>query len=99
MGLGGRVDHLPAQLSGGERQRAALARALIGRPGLVLADEPTGSLDGRTAREVADLLLELHRSEGSILVAVTHSAELAARFRRRAELAGGKLVEAGGSGA
>ena len=93
VGLTGRAAHLPAQLSGGERQRAAIARALVGRPPLVLADEPTGNLDAKTAAEVGDLLVDLHRAEGSILVAVTHSAALADRFPRKAELVGGRLRE------
>jgi lipoprotein-releasing system ATP-binding protein len=91
--LGHRSGHFPAALSGGERQRAALARALVGKPALVLADEPTGNLDRKSAGEVGDLLLELQKEEGIILVLATHSAELASRFSRRAELVGGKLVE------
>jgi len=95
VGLGERLDHLPAELSGGERQRAALARALLGRPALVLADEPTGNLDRRSAAEVGTLLLDLEAEERSILVVVTHSVELAARFPRRMELDGGKLENLG----
>jgi lipoprotein-releasing system ATP-binding protein len=91
VGLSARADHRPAELSGGERQRVAIARALIQRPPLLLADEPTGNLDRRTADAVAELLLELQREEGSIMALVTHSAELAQRFPRRAELIEGGL--------
>jgi len=93
VGLGHRVDHRPAELSGGERQRTAVARALIHKPGYLLCDEPTGSLDGTRAKEVADLLFELHAEEGNILIGVTHSLELAARFARRFELQEGTCVE------
>ncbi len=93
VGLGARVDHRPAQLSGGERQRAAIVRAVINRPSLVLCDEPTGNLDGETAGSVADLLLELHGDEESALVVVTHSLELAARLPRRVELRAGLIGE------
>jgi len=93
VGLGARVDHRPAQLSGGERQRAAIVRAVINRPSLLLCDEPTGNLDGETARSVADLLLELHGDEESALVVVTHSLELAARLPRRVELRAGLIGE------
>ena len=84
VGLAERLDHRPAELSGGEAQRVAVARALVQRPRLVLCDEPTGNLDPATARSVAELLFELHGSMRSILIVVTHSLELAARFRRRA---------------
>ena len=93
VGLDHRLSHRPAELSGGERQRVAVARALINRPTLLLCDEPTGSLDQATADTVADLLLELHASEGNILVVVTHSLELAGRFERRFELEEGQCVE------
>ncbi len=86
VGLTHRLDHFPAQLSGGEKQRAAIARALIREPQLVLCDEPTGNLDRTSAGTVADLLLELHAAQNTILVVVTHSAELAARFPQRYEL-------------
>ena len=93
VGLGHRLTHRPAELSGGERQRVAVARALINGPGLLLCDEPTGSLDQATAETVADLLLELHQAEQTILVVVTHSLDLAARFGRRFELEEGQCVE------
>ena len=86
VGLAERFDHRPAQLSGGEKQRVALARALIMKPKLLLCDEPTGNLDQKSAQVVADLLLDVHRESGAILIVVTHSAELAARFPHRFEL-------------
>jgi lipoprotein-releasing system ATP-binding protein len=91
VGLSGRLDHRPAELSGGERQRAAIARGLIRKPKLLLADEPTGNLDRKTAHGVGELLSELHRQEGTVLVVVTHSPELANLFPRRAEMADGRL--------
>jgi len=91
VGLAARLEHLPAELSGGERQRTAIARALINRPQLLLADEPTGNLDRSTAASVAQLLLELQQQEQTMLIVVTHSLELAAMLQRRAELDGGKL--------
>jgi len=86
VGLSERLDHRPAQLSGGEKQRAALARALIMKPKLLLCDEPTGNLDQKSAEMVADLLLETHQDAEAILIVVTHSKELAARFPQRFEL-------------
>jgi lipoprotein-releasing system ATP-binding protein len=86
VGLAERLDHRPAELSGGEKQRVALARALINEPKLLLCDEPTGNLDARSADVVASLLLELHARQKTILVVVTHSAELAARFPARYEM-------------
>ncbi len=86
VGLTERLEHRPAELSGGEKQRVALARALIMRPKLVLCDEPTGNLDHKSANAVASLLLNLHRQQKTILVVVTHNAELAAQFPLRYEL-------------
>jgi lipoprotein-releasing system ATP-binding protein len=94
VGLSERIHHRPAELSGGEKQRAALARALIMRPKLLLCDEPTGNLDEKAADNVASLLLELHGRQETILVVVTHSAELAARLPRRYRLTERRLVEA-----
>lgn len=91
VGLKDRSRHRPGQLSGGECQRAALVRALILKPALVLADEPTGSLDHAGAAAMADLLVELNRDEGVTLVAVTHSLELAGRMQRRLSLQDGLL--------
>jgi len=93
VGLGDRLDHRPAELSGGEKQRVALARALIMKPQLLLCDEPTGNLDQRSAEVVADLLFELHRRQETILVMVTHNAELAGRFPRRFQLRDQHLSE------
>jgi lipoprotein-releasing system ATP-binding protein len=95
VGLGDRLDHRPSELSGGEKQRVALARALIRRPLLLLCDEPTGNLDQDSAGVVASLLLELHQRQETILIVVTHSAELAARFPIRYELHHANLHSAG----
>jgi lipoprotein-releasing system ATP-binding protein len=97
VGLSKRLDHRPAELSGGERQRVAVARALIRHPVLLLADEPTGNLDRHTAQAVGKLLLDLHREEQTILVVVTHSAELARQFPRQMEMADGQLQPVGGA--
>lgn len=94
VGLSERVDHRPAELSGGERQRVAICRALINRPPLLLADEPTGNLDQHTARSVGSLLLDLAREQQSLLIVVTHSTELASRFPRHVELTDGHLTNA-----
>ena len=91
VGLSHRIRHRPFELSGGERQRVAVARALVNRPSLLLCDEPTGNLDRSTAQAVADLLLQLHEEEQGALIVVTHSMELAARFRRKYELNEGRL--------
>ncbi len=94
VGLAHRLEHRPAELSGGERQRVGIARALVRGPKLLLADEPTGNLDRKSAAEVAELLLAVHAHFGTILIVVTHSAELAARLSRRMELNDGVLVPA-----
>jgi lipoprotein-releasing system ATP-binding protein len=86
VGLSHRLDHRPAELSGGEKQRVALARALIRHPTMLLCDEPTGNLDRHASGAVASLLLDLHRDQQTILIVVTHSAELASRFPKRFEM-------------
>lgn len=93
LGLGKRLDHLPAQLSGGEQQRVALARAFNGRPGVLFADEPTGNLDRHTGDRIADLLFSLNRDFATTLILVTHDEQLAARCDRRLRLREGQLWE------
>lgn len=92
VGLAARADHFPAEMSGGEQQRVALARALSTRPSILLADEPTGNLDGSTGRQVIDLLFGLSRTPGSALVLVTHDESLARRCSRIVRMADGRIV-------
>jgi lipoprotein-releasing system ATP-binding protein len=98
VGLGQRLDHRPGELSGGEKQRAAVARALIRNPTLLLCDEPTGNLDRVAADAVAALLLDLHAARRTMLVVVTHSTALAERFPRRYEMGDGRLIGAPSGG-
>lgn len=93
VGLGHREDHFPAQLSGGEQQRVALARALSPRPQLLLADEPTGNLDGKTGEQVVDLLFGLQQRRQATLVLVTHDLKLAERCQRIVRMADGRILE------
>jgi lipoprotein-releasing system ATP-binding protein len=95
VGLGERLHHRPGQLSGGERQRAAVVRALINRPQLLLADEPTGALDQTSATTLGQLLVELNKEEGVTLIVVTHARELAQRMGKVLRLEAGNLVEDG----
>src|SRR4051794_960420 len=94
VGLAERMEHRPAELSGGERQRAGVARALLLKPALVLADEPTGNLDRKSAAAIGDLLIEMQREEQTMLLVVTHSLELARRFEKRYEIDDGRLKQA-----
>ncbi|OSM96329.1 putative ABC transporter ATP-binding protein YbbA [Lonsdalea populi] len=93
LGLGARLQHLPAQLSGGEQQRVALARAFSGRPKVLFADEPTGNLDRQTGERIVDLLFAMNRDYATTLILVTHDEQLAARCERRLRLRDGKLWE------
>lgn len=95
VGLGERRNHLPSQLSGGERQRVAVARALLNRPQLLLADEPTGNLDEDNSRRIAELLFDLPNREGAMLVVVTHSPWLAGQAQRQLRLEHHRLKEVG----
>ena len=92
VGLGARVLHYPSQLSGGEQQRVAIARAFAARPKVLLADEPTGNLDGATGRQVMDLLFQLHREAGSTFLLITHDPELAKRCDRIVSLVDGQIA-------
>jgi lipoprotein-releasing system ATP-binding protein len=92
VGLEHRLNHRPAQLSGGESQRAAVARALMNDPSILLCDEPTGNLDHANAESIAALLFELHRQENNLMIVVTHSSELAQKFEQRFELRDGILT-------
>jgi putative ABC transport system ATP-binding protein len=92
VGLGARVEHYPSQLSGGEQQRVAIARAFATRPKLLLADEPTGNLDGATGKQVIDLLFRLHQEAGTTLLLITHDPELARRCDRIITLVDGEIA-------
>ena len=93
VGLGARTEHRPAELSGGEQQRVAVARALMNRPSLVLADEPTGNLDSKTGESILDLLWRLREESGTTLVMVTHDEHVATRGERVLEIADGRILE------
>ena len=97
VGLTPRLSHFPAELSGGEQQRVAIARALSRRPALILADEPTGNLDGKTGAQIADMLFGLRDKSGATLVLVTHDEKLAARADTVVRMADGKIVSGGGA--
>ena len=94
VGLGDKTKHYPSQLSGGQQQRVAVARALVGKPSILLADEPTGNLDEATGRQIADLLFGMVRDSGTTLVLVTHAPELAVRCDRTIRLRDGRLEQA-----
>jgi putative ABC transport system ATP-binding protein len=91
VGLGHRTSHRPNQLSGGEQQRTAIARALAGRPALVMADEPTGNLDSATGAAILELLRELHE-EGTTIVVITHDPDVAAATHRQIEIRDGRII-------
>ena len=97
VGLGHRLDHYPGQLSGGEQQRVAIARAIAAGAGIILADEPTGNLDGETGSAVIDLLFDLHREDNATLLLVTHDLELAGRCQRICEIRDGQIHENAGA--
>jgi putative ABC transport system ATP-binding protein len=99
VGLGHRLEHQPNQLSGGERQRTAIARAIVRRPAIVFADEPTGALDTRTGHEIIDLLLELNGDDGTTLVIITHDPALAELLPRRVQMRDGAVVDDSAVGA
>jgi putative ABC transport system ATP-binding protein len=93
VGLGGREQHYPAQLSGGQQQRVAIARALVGSPAILFADEPTGNLDTESSREIMDMLIHLHRTDGLTIMLVTHDVDVAAYASRRILIKDGRIEE------
>ena len=98
IGLGDRITHRPGELSGGERQRVAIARAMIFQPSVILADEPTGSLDQKNSQLVGEMLIEMQRAENAMLIAVTHSEDLAKMFSRQLNFLDGQITEGTASG-